>query len=29
MILKKMDKVVDLVSGGTVIKGAYPVYFYG
>ena len=23
-----MDKVVELVGGGSVINGAYPVYFY-
>ena len=26
--LKKMDKVVELVGGGSVINGAYPVQFY-
>ena len=26
--LKKLDKVVELVGGGSVINGAYPVYFF-
>ena len=27
-ILKKMDKVVGLVGGGSVINGAYPIKFF-
>jgi hypothetical protein len=27
-VKKKLDKVVELVSGGSVINGAYPVYFF-
>ena len=28
MIKKKINKVVELVLGGSVINGAYPVWFY-
>ena len=25
---KKLDKVLELVGGGSVINGAYPIYFF-
>ena len=28
LFIKKFDKVVELVGGGSVINGAYPVYLY-